>query len=496
MQDSSVATATGPSPIVTGNPWLDAELLRCADDPDRFNSVILARRYTNEHGQVVPARYWSRQREVCRSITRYRQTVVPSGNGVGKTFAIVGLALWAFNSFPGCKVVVSAPTIGQLQGALWGELEHAIESAARRGVPLGGRVRSLSVEHDASWRLEAFGSGSIESKSGRHAGKLFAFIDEASGTPGGVDEAIDSLNPSCYGRFGNPLRPEGKFYTLCEQSGDNPHVNRIRIPSTESPDIHLARSPRGMADATWLEDCKHQYGEDSIWWLAHVLAQFPGTITEGLLPIPWLTLASETIWSKSGDVWLGVDIGEGGGGDPSVIIGRDDNGVPRDETGLAFEESNRWDLEQLAERTRAMVDRFDVDPTHIVFDQNGIGADFENRLRAAGLPGCKGFKGSRQGGDKFANLRSATAWRMRQRFDPKRAVKTLYGKKPIWTPQHPFSFPRELLDRFRAEFQGLRYQLTGAGEIALEVKEEFVKRLKKSPNVVDAFAMTFAYPYA
>jgi hypothetical protein len=251
-----------------------------------------------------------------------------------------------------------------------------------------------------------------------------------------------------------------------------------------------------MADATWLEDCRHQYGEDSIWWLPHVLAQFPGTITEGLLPIPWLTLASETVWSKAGDVWLGVDIGEGGGGDPSVIIGRDDNGVPRDLDGLAFEESNRWDLEQLAGRVRVMSERFDVDPSHIVYDQNGIGADFDGRLRAAGLPGAKGFKGSRQGGDKFTNLRSATAWRMRMRFDPKRPIKVLYGKRPIWAPQPPFSFPRELLDRYRAEFQGLRYQLAGSGETALEAKEEFVKRLKKSPNVIDAFAMTFAFPYA
>jgi hypothetical protein len=469
---------------ITGDAWLDAEIARCASDPNRFNDVILGR-----------GPYWSRQVEICESVTQYRQTAVKSGNGIGKTYLLAGLALWAFSSHPGCKVVLSAPTLGQLEGAVWGEIETGYNSAAANGMPLGGRLRHLTLEQDAAWRLECYGQGSVAAKSGRHAQYLFAFIDEASGTPREVDEAIDSLNPSCIVRFGNPLSPEGKFFEVCELSGANPHVNVFKVPSLESPHIHLERSPHGMADATWLESMRHEYGEDSIWWLSHILAEFPTEVSEGLLRGEWLTLASQTVHLAAGDRWLGVDLGEGTGGDPSELVVRDDNGVCTDKAGPGHESSNRWSLETTAERAAAMRERFDVEPSHVVYDAGGLGADFDNRLRSVGINGAFGYKGGNAGGGgKFANLRTACHWRLRQRLNPAQQVRGLEGKRKIWVPQKPFSIPAELVSRYRAELTGIKYQLIG-DTIALEDKKEFVKRLKKSPNFLDALAMTYALPY-
>lgn len=462
--------------------WLDAECLACAEDLDRFNSVVLGR-----------SAYWSKQREICESIRDYRTTVVVTGNGVGKSYHGAGVVLGFSASRPGSKTVASAPTLGQLTSVLWSEVQAAYRSAEEHGLPLGGRLKSLVYDLGENWRVEGFGSGSVESKSGRHAADLCAIIDEASGVPAAVLEAIDSLNPSRYVLYGNPLRPEGKFYELAELSGDNPTVNVIRIPSLESPDIDLERSPRGMADRGWLDDARAKYGEDSLWWLSHVLAKFPNTISEGLLPIPWLNLAAATIHVPGGDVWIGVDIGEGTGGDPSEIVARDDNGI------VAWDSSNQWSLETLAERVADVLDKTGGAPARVIYDQVGIGADFENRLRAAGLIGCKGYKGSRDGGDKFLNLRAACGWQLRRRLDPKRTTRAPgdgANKRALWVPQKPFALPRHLLDRYRAELQGLTYSQTPRGEIALEAKEAFVKRLKRSPNFLDAWMMTYAYPYA
>lgn len=477
----------GRAQAVADEEWLDGEFLRCADDPERFNRVILA----------APA-FWSRQRELSRSFVECRHTCAPTGNGVGKTWLLARLALWAFHSHPGCKVVVSAPTLGQLRGAVWGEIGKAIRSAESNGFPLGGRVGSETLEHDESWRLECFGQGSVESKSGRHAADLFALIDEASGTPRAVDEAIDSLNPSRILRLGNPLRPEGKFYEACQLSADNPHINVVRIPSLESPDIHLPRSPRGMADATWLESVRHEYGEGSIWWLSHVLAQFPNEITEGLLAVEWLNEAARILYVPAGSRWLAVDIAEGNAGDESGILGRDDNGILRDEAGLAWECSNRWSMETLAERVRSMADRFDVEPGHIVYDAGGPGADFDNRLRAVGLSGCYPYKGNRLASpelaERYANLRTAAAWQLRKRLDPKRPVRAFEGKRPVWRPRQPFALPPELLNRYRAELQGARYRLAGDA-VELEPKAELVKRIKRSPTFLDCWIMSYALPY-
>ncbi len=304
-------------------------------------------------------------------------------------------AAWAHRSFsglprakPNSRTIVAAPTQGQLRGVIWAEMARGYGSALRNGFPLGGKFKSLDYTLDDGWTVEGFGSGSVESKSGRHAGDLLAVIDEASGVPASVLEAIDSLNPSRRLYLGNPLRPEGKFYEVCEQSASNPGVNVVRIPSLESPHIELERSPWGMADRTWLETSRFEYGEESQWWLSHVLAQFPGSTTDTLLPVAWLNLCGQTIHVPRGETWLGVDIGEGNGGDESIIVGRDDNGVPRDASSHAFESSNTWVWSILPSRVRAMSDRFQVRPEHIVYDQNGIGADFDGRLRAVGIEGA------------------------------------------------------------------------------------------------------------
>ena len=473
---------------------LEEELQRCAEDPDRFNSVVLARRYTDDQGVERPADYWSKQREVCRSLLTYRTTCAPSGNGVGKSFLGAGVAWWFAESNPGCRVVLAAPTLGQLQGALWSEMGRAHGSAARNGYPLGGRIKGMGVEYGEGWSLECFGSGSTESRSGRHAGKLLAIVDEASGVPRSVLEAIDSLNPSHLLYLGNPLRPEGKFYELCEQSGDNPHVHVIRIPSTLSPDIGLKRSPRGMADRTWLEASEAEYGTDSQWWLSHVLALFPGSVAEQLLPGAWLDLAAAAVHLKAGDVRMGIDIGEGVGADPSCVVLRDDNGV------IDSEESNRWDLEALAERARYWLDRHGVEPGHVVFDASGPGADFDNRLRSAGIAGAKGYKGARSGGDHYLNLRSYCHWQLRRRLDPRRTVRNRArvagSARKLWLPQQPFAIPKHLVSKHRAELAGVLVEQHPSGVIALEPKESFKKRLKHSPNFLDALAMTYAYPHA
>lgn len=479
------------------------ELTKCREDPSRFNETILCRNP-----------YWSRQDEVCRSVVRYPITAAPAGNGVGKSRVGSGIALWFALCHPGSRVVIAAPTNAQLSEVLWAELTGACKSAESAGRHLGGKFDGLTLSWGDGWTIEGWGYGSVESKSGRHAGDLLAVIDEASGCRPSVLEAIASLNPSRYLYLGNPLRPEGRFYEICLRSAD-PNVNVITIPSLESPHISLVRSPWGMADATWLELSRSEYGEDSLWWQSHVLARFPGELERTLLPIEWLNLAAALIHVPFGPVWLGVDIALGNEGDDSCIVARDDTGV------LGSWASNRWTLEVLAERVRDHARELSVRPDHIVFDGTGVGADFDNRLRGVGIKGARQFMGGRDGGEKFCNLRAAAGWALRRRLDPHRSLRreqlpaqdrkpTVEAFEPFrlsprqkgepaesidYERQKPFAIPRALLERYRGELQGLRYRLDPeSGTIALEPKEQFVARLKRSPNFLDALSMTFAFP--
>lgn len=391
---------------------------------------------------------------------------------------------------------------------LWGELEAAAKSAEDHGRPLGGRFRGLTLEFGENWRVEGYGSGSVESKSGRHAKDLLAVIDEASGVDASVHEAVDSLNPSRRLYTGNPIKPEGKFYELCELSGDNPNVNVIQISSLESPHVHMQRSTWGMADAPFISNARYEYGEDSLWWLVHILGMFPGELSEALLPIAWLNAAASGNHTPRGPVRIGVDIAKGlGDGDLSLWVARDDTGI------LAAEWSRTWSLEELAKRVRMKQEEYKVEPTHIVFDSTGIGTDFGNRLEAQGIHGAKAYMGSYSGGERHSNLRSACGWALRRRLDPSREHSIPSTKAPSdrlqWTKpsgsgglgfnysQQPgFSIPPHLLNTFRKELQGCRYALDDKGRIALENKEDFIKRIKSSPNFLDSVMMTFAFPHS
>ncbi len=445
-------------------------------------------------------------------MVKYPVTAVPAGNGIGKSRVGSSIILWFALLHPNSRVVVAAPTNAQLSGVLWGEVTGAYRSAERNGRYLGGKFEGLSLSFGENWLIEGWGQGSVESKSGRHAGKLLAVIDEASGVKPQVLEAIDSLNPSHRLYLGNPLRPEGKFYETATRS--DPRINVITIPSLESPHATWVRSPWGLADRTWLELSRSEYGEDSLWWRSHVLAQFPDEISQALLPASWLAGAAQILHVRAGPVRLTVDLALGNDGDETCLMVRDDNGI------FEAESSNKWSLEVTAERASVLVKQYGIRGEHVVFDSGGVGADFDNRLRAKGILGAKGYLGNRPGGERFFNLRSAAGWAFRRRLDPNRSLRlpdpadkhsvrqgtALWEpdlqaspstpSEPLYVPQKPFAIPAHLLTRYRAELQGIRYELDDHGRIALELKEVFVARLKRSPNFLDTCLMSFAYPHS
>ena len=451
-----------------------SEVARCVDDPVRFNQTILGR-----------PRMWRRQREILRSLVKNYITAVPTGNMIGKTTLAVVAILWFSLMRAGCRIVAAGPTRDSVHNTLWVGLEEAYRGAI---VPLGGRMNSETLFFDHGWQVECFGGGSVESKSGRHREHLLAVVDEASGVSGQVYEALASLNPSRWLVLGNPLHPEGDFYELCEQRADDPLVNVIRVPSTESPHIHLPRSPWGMADATWLESSRRQYGESSMWWAPHVAALFPAQSVDALIPRAWIDAAQRVLVRRGGPVRLGVDLAAGTGADDAAILARDDNAV------LALEQSPHWDLDATASRTSEMALRLDVDPARITYDAGGLGLDFANRLETHGIIGARPFKGAWSGQGLYANLRSACAWELRRRLDPGRMVPTTDHGIEVHVPQPPFRIGPEFMVRLRPELAAMKYGLDPSGGIRLEAKEKLTAFLKRSPDALDALLMTFAFP--
>jgi hypothetical protein len=444
------------------------------DDPDGFNTGILGR-----------PPYWSGQIDIGESVVANRTTLVQAGNLVGKTYVLAGLLLWFLYTRPDSIVISTAPTQTQLEEVLWKEVRAAWRNSA---VPLDGRLLADPQKIAIADRHFALGYSTTKTErlSGHHTAELMVLVDEFSGIDAEIIEALDSLDAYRTVAVGNPIRPDGVFYERCQSAHENPHTNLLVIPSTDSPDIDLDRSERGLASRTWLEAARHDYGEGSHWWLSHILAQFPGTSIEAVIPPAWLDLAAQTRHRPAGPVRIAIDLGEGGGGDQSVILARDDNGV------RAIEYSRHWNLETTATKAALLAQRYDIPGHRVSWDAGGIGADFLNRLEAVGLRGARPYRGGSEGNAKFANARTAATWAMRKRLDPKRLVPS-YPGSPVLVPQVPFAIAPAHVALMRRELQGLRYGQDERNRVALEAKAALTKRLKHSPDFADALAQSFAY---
>ena len=199
--------------------------------------------------------------------------------------------------------------------------------------------------------------------------------------------------------------------------------------------------------------------------------------------------------------WMTADLGEGGGRDSTVILAGDD-------LGILWGEESPWVGPAQAAAILAKQSRvWGVPHDRIVYDAGGgRGLDIEPYLEQHGITDAVAYKGSRSGGKQFETRRSRMGWLLRQRLDPERPKPPPPLRyDPDWQPsvfepppvaraelQPPFTIPPgwPLWPLLAQELRALKWHHKGK-LIALEPKEQLMKTLGRSPNVVDALKMRF-----
>lgn len=466
-----------------------AELLdRTANDPDMFNAAVLGRKP-----------YWWRQVEIGRSIVDNYITVVCSGNATGKDYFMGGLIPWWLARHKNALAIVTGPSQSLLGTVTWKEIRRAVEGSR---IPFGARLSNgikaspHVVDMGGGWQALGYSTTSVERASGQHAEHLLVVVEEASGVDDEIWDALDSLKYSRLAAFGNPIRAEGRFVDLMRQAekdrkekiDPSRRVNKIIIPSTDSPHATWEKSPYGLADKTWLEDVARRYGKDSLWYRSHVLALVPEQSHDTLIPLAWLDRAAACGraypigFPQAGRVRISCDLGEGVGRDRTVIIVRDDLGV------IEIVHENSLGLAEAAAVIAKFAARYGVDHDDISYDKAGIGRDMQNHLSRYGI-NAVGYFGGGSGHRDFANLRSSAAWQLRKRLSPDEADPN--GDNPN-RPQLPFHIPPgNYWEGMREELAALKYELVGR-KTKLENKLDLAKRLGRSPDLADALIQSFA----
>jgi phage terminase large subunit len=436
------------------NPFIEfIKLYR--NDPNKFVKEVLG---------VEPDEW---QKDFLDAVaTGERKISIRSGHGVGKSTTASWAMLWFLLTRYPVKVVVTAPTSAQLYDALFAELKRWVKELPQPVQDLLD-VKQERIELKAS-ATEAFISARTsraeqpEALQGVHSDNVMLVADEASGVPEAVFEAAAgsmSGHNALTILLGNPVRSSGFFFDTHNRLKDEWWTRRVScIDSTR-------------VSQEYVNDMKSRYGEESNAFRIRVLGEFPRSDDDTIIPMDLLETAKhrDTRAYEDAPIVWGLDVARFGS-DSSVLCKRQSNVVHTLE---------RWRNLDLMQLTGAVVSQYEAcdhksRPTEILVDSIGLGAGVVDRLRELNLP-ARGINVSESPamGGTYLNLRAE-----------------LWHKAKAWLEKRDCKIPNN--EDLIGELATVRYTFTSNGKIKIESKDDIRRRGLKSPDMADAFVLTFA----
>jgi hypothetical protein len=374
--------------------------------------------------------------------------------------------LWFLLTRYPVKVVVTAPTSAQLYDALFAELKRWVKELPQPIQELLD-VKQERIELKAS-ATEAFISARTsraeqpEALQGVHSDNVMLVADEASGVPEAVFEAAAgsmSGHNALTILLGNPVRSSGFFFETHNRLKDEWWTRRVScLDSTR-------------VSKEYVQDMKSRYGEESNAYRIRVLGEFPRSDDDTIIPMELLESAKhrDTRAYEDAPIVWGLDVARFGS-DSSVLCKRQSNVVQTLE---------RWRNLDLMQLTGAVVAQYEAcdhknRPAEILVDSIGLGAGVVDRLRELKLP-CRGINVSESPamGGTYLNLRAE-----------------LWHKAKAWLEKRDCKIPNN--EDLIGELATVRYTFTSNGKIKIESKDDIRRRGLKSPDMADAFVLTFA----
>ena len=396
-----------------------------------------------------------------------RRFSVRAGHGVGKSTVEAWLILWFLLFMRPCKVPVTANSQDQLKDVVWAEvslwhnklpdfLKNMLEVTAERVVVRADREGAFAAARTA--RPEK-----PEALQGFHSPNLMFMLEEASGiediifeTAGGALSSADSW----VFMFANPTRTTGYFHR-------SHHTARATWRTYHIP-CHMS----SRVDPAYAENIASEYGQDSNVYRVRVLGEFPKSEDDAVIPLGLVEAAIDRDVSPNGmsRVW-GLDVARFGD-DTTALCKRAGN--------VLVERCQEWRKKDLMATVGLVAKEFRETPLHlrptaINVDVIGMGGGVVDRLLELGLP-VRGINvGERPAvdADRYMRQRDELWFLAREWFD-----------KAYCTMPNDEKLVQELV--------GPKYGVESSGKLKVESKDDMKKRGLKSPNVADAFCLTFA----
>jgi hypothetical protein len=429
------------------------------------------------------------QLEIADMLVKHKRVSVRGPHSLGKTAMAAMIVLWFAITRDGLdwKVATTASAWRQLQLYLWPEIRKwaRMLNWQQIGRPpfIAAELMSLNLRLTTG---EAFAVASDNPAliEGVHADHLLYLFDEAKAIIAGTWEAAegafsgagkDTMQEAYALAISTPGPPSGQFYDI--------HARRPGYEDWAVRHVTLDECiAAGRIAEEWVEQRRRQWGEDSTVFQNRVLGEFATEDPDSVIPLAWIEAANDRwrFWQRAGKIdsdaltTLGVDLGTGREGSDATVL------APR--YGTAIDELRISKRLNTMEATGAVVSMLEAKGGIAIVDVIGIGAGVVDRLREqdkavlAFNASTKTEYRDRSGELKFANLRAAAWWHLREKLDP------AYGEDTALPPD----------DNLTGDLTAPRWSTLSNGSILIESKEAVRKRIGRSTDHGDAVVEAFA----
>ena len=420
---------------------------------------------------------------------------VKASTGTGKTFTEAGLVLHFISCYGEphnpAKGVVTSIDGNNMEANLWAEISRLYNGSDYLKQFLGLHTEKLfNKKYPMDWFVERRTwdkkgtSGGNDGGShqdalglaGHHSKFSLFLVDESGGVPTGVVGAGErTLVNKPPGHFikviqmGNPTHKEGPLWDAFHE--ENGVKTWKTITMTGDPD-DPNRSMR--ADEQWCRDLINKYGRDYPYVQVYVLGEFPSQDFNAFMSIDDVEEAMNRDYERNVYEGIAARIGV------DISYEGDDKTFDFPRQGLkAFDPIEYkvplssptigMDMANIAIPRLKLLNIEDI----FVDATGGYGNAFMEGLRFNGRTAIGIKFNAKASTDEYSNIRTEMYW-----------------KASRWV-KNGGSLPR--VPGLKEELCATKYTIH-KGKMVAEPKELVKKRLKRSPNMADAFVVTFAIP--
>jgi len=406
------------------------------------------------------------QADALRAVARNDRVSIKSGHGVGKTAFQSWLVLWWLLTHYPCKVAVTANTAHQLSDVLWTEIDkwaRQLPEGFKNLLEFKSDKISLKGASDSFAVARTSRKENPEALQGFHSENMLFLVEEASGVPDVVFQVAEGALSTTGAKTvmcGNPTRSDGFFY-------ESFHGMR-HLWSNITVSCHDGE----YVSEDFLANMAEKYGEDSNVYRVRVLGEFPTQSDDVLVPLYIVEEATkrDVVPSPTTPVVWGLDVARFGG-DRSALAKRQGQAL--------LEPIKTWQNKDLMELAGIVLTEYEAcnyqsRPQAIYIDAIGLGAGLADRLRELDLPAVAiSVSETASLKERFGRLRDELFWNARE-----------------WFEGRDVKIPDD--DTLIQEITAIRYKYLSTGKLKVESKDEMKRRGQRSPDVADAFVLTFA----